>query len=145
MLILVIAEYALSNLVITCEIATAWSNVVLFNVEIAEAPFINYNLLPFSRCLNTKALPFTTVRFLESSFFQELDIKNVNSNLQKILDKLLVNYNLELNNKNFDIISANNIARHKKGLDIIRYVNEYCNYLICCIQSCNNHIDVFVA
>mgnify|MGYP003330792008 CR=1 FL=1 len=51
-----------------------------FNVEIAEAPFINYNLLPFSRCLNTKALPFTTVRFLESSFFQELDIKNVNSN-----------------------------------------------------------------
>jgi hypothetical protein len=87
--------------------------------------FLSYNLISDSRCINNKCLPFTSRNFLNSNFNTNFDIKEVNSNIIEILKYNEIDFNIKLDEKNFDFICVNVFADHKKSYELLLYFINY--------------------
>jgi hypothetical protein len=87
--------------------------------------FLSYNLISDSRCLNNKCLPFTSRNFLNSNFNTNFDIKEVNSNIIEILKYNEIDFNIKLDEKNFDFICVNVFGDHKKTYELLLYFLNY--------------------
>tara|TARA_B100001769_G_scaffold230701_1_gene193069 strand:- start:6955 stop:8043 length:1089 start_codon:yes stop_codon:yes gene_type:complete len=102
-----------------------------FNVPINNYNFVTYNLLPVSRCINNKCLPFTSRNFLNCIFNNKESINNVNKKLFEILNKYNIKFNekyfdyLKNDEKKFDFICINRASTDKKTYDLLKYIINY--------------------
>lgn len=106
-----------------------------FNVSINNYHFVTYNMLPISRCINNKCLPFTSRNFLNKDFNNKEEIEIVNKNLINILKKYNIKFDIKINEKNFDFICINRAAEIKKTYDLLNYIinfNKLYNHINAC-------------
>lgn len=96
-----------------------------FNVPINNYDFVTYNMMPISRCINNKCLPFTSRNFLNKDFNNKEGIEIVNKNLIDMLKKYNIKFDIKINEKNFDFIFVNRAAEFKKTYDLLNYIINY--------------------
>ena len=116
--------------------------------------YIDYNLIPKSRCINNKCIPITSSELLSENFNNDFDIQGININIKTLLHNNDINYSYldDIENTKtrfFDFICCNRAVPIKKTYNLLQYILEFCKntpYKVCFIiieQTGNSYNEYY--
>lgn len=117
-----------------------------FYVNNFKDNIIDLHLRTNEYCKNNKFIKYTSRNFLYDCFNNNYNLNDVNNKISNILKNNNIKYNIDNNNKNFDLLVVSRVNKSKLTHEAIQYIIKYIknnkNAKCCIILLCYKNDDI---